>query len=179
MSADEAILNTTAPRINWLLEAMRSLTIVLGATFIGLVANMFSPKPVPLFSNKGPGAFIEEAPRISIADLREALAQKSPPLLIDARGEYNYAKAHPSGAINLGPREFMQKYEKFAPILKAAPEIVVLCESEECPLADETAKLLIDLKYRKIRVLFGGWKAYKTSGLPVESASPDVGVKNG
>ena len=156
------------PRVRWLLEFLRMSMIVLGAGFIGIVANMFAARPVPLLASDGPGSFAAEAPRIAIGELREALAQQSPPLLIDARGPESFAQGHPAGAIHLSPKDFHQKYTQFSSILKAAPQIVVLCESEDCPLSDELAKLLIDLNFHNVRVLSGGWRAYKTSGLSIE-----------
>lgn len=153
----------------WKCELRRVLVIVAGASLIGLAGNALSGRPVPLLSADGPGAWPQRAARITIPELRDALAGHKAVLILDVRGDGPFRAGHPEAAVHAPYESFIDGYNRrgLAARLRAAEIVVVLCESDECPSADRAAKLLDDLGHAGARVLQGGWAAYRASGLAV------------
>jgi len=141
---------------------------------LALILNALSDKPVPLLDKNGPGAPPERAPRITIAALKDELAAHKVILLLDVRHVETFQAAHPAQAKNAPAEEFLEYYNtlNLAMLLRAAEEVVVLCDSEQCPSADRVAKMLHTFKHDNVRVLQDGWNAYQTSGLPIEKGGP-------
>ena len=153
---------------------LRVLVIFAIASIFGLATNAFSDKPVPLLAADGPGAPPERAPRISIESLKTELASQKAILLIDVRREETFKSAHPAGAKNAPAEEFLVEYtrQNFSTLLRAAEQVVLLCDGEQCPSADRVAKMLRTFKHDNVRVLQDGWNAYEKSGLPIEKGGP-------
>ena len=156
----------------WQMELKRVLAILVLATLLALLTNAVSSRPIPLLASDGPGAWPERERRISISDLREALVGNSPPLLLDLRDARAFKIDHPAAAVHAPADEFQANYMHFSSMLQAAPRIVLMCESEDCPLADRVARFLRDLKVNNVSVLEGGWEAYKRSNLSKSGVQP-------
>ena len=158
----------TAPA--WSSTCIQALGILIASAILGLAVNALSDKPVPLFDKKGPGAPPERATRMSVSNLKEALDAKKAILLLDVRHPDKFQTAHPTGAKNAPAEEFLEYYSKLnlANLLRAAEEVIVLCDSEQCPSADRVAKTLRTFKHENVNVLQDGWNAYQSSGLPIE-----------
>lgn len=158
----------------WRVECLRALAILAAAALLALATNAFSDKPVPLLAPDGPGAPPERAPRISIDALKSALASQRALLLLDVRRPEIYAAAHPAGAKNAPAEEFLEAYTRLnlSTLLRAAEDVVLLCDSAQCPAADRVAKTLRTFKHDNVRVLQDGWVVYENSGLPVEKGVP-------
>jgi rhodanese-related sulfurtransferase len=147
--------------------------IVAASTALGLCVNYMGERPVPLLARDGPGAQPERAPRISLEALQTAMKAGRPILLLDVRREESFKLAHPLGGMNAPAEEFITHYERLnlATMLLAAETVVLVCESDQCPTGDRVSKLLSEVGHRNVKVLQGGWMAYRDSGLPVERAS--------
>ena len=96
-------------------------------------------------------------------------------LLIDARDLWFYNQGRIPGAVPLPSGEMMDtRLAKLLPDLKQAAEenrpIVVYCNGFGCKDA-RTVSRAISAKGLDVSVYGGGWKAWKKSGLPTESAS--------
>lgn len=144
-------------------DAGRAAGVLAVSTAIALLANALSARPVPLFAPDGPGAWPERAPRISAEELRAAEPQGL--VLVDVRPEEDFRARHPARAVSAPYGRFTERYPDLAPLFHSASRIVVLCEGDECPSADRVAKILQAVHPVEIRVLKGGWAAYRAAGL--------------
>ena len=157
-------------RPSWRADLLRAVAIAAVAVVLGLVTNALNEKPVPVLAHDGPGAPPEKAPRISPEKLASALNAGRAVIILDVRNAEPFRGGHPAEALNLPYASFAEHYQQLnlSTRLRAAEQIVLLCESERCPSADRAAKLLAQLGHTGIVVLHGGWEAYRAAGLPVE-----------
>ncbi len=149
-------------------DLARLLAVVAASSALGFATNALSAKPVPVFSSRGPGAWPERAPRVAADGLRSALAAGGRPLLLDVRSAEAFRSGRAEGSVNAPYDRFIDEYggPDLAPLLRAAPWVVVLCENESCPSADRVARLLAELGHPNVGVFQGGWEAYRAAGLP-------------
>jgi rhodanese-related sulfurtransferase len=164
MSSTQNASNNTA--VSWKTECLRALAIVICSSVLAIGVNAFSKNPVPLLDANGPGALPERAPRIQLAQLKEAMAANKV-LVLDVRHEDTFAKAHPQGSINAPAEKFIEHYGRLnlGAFISAAEIVVVVCDSELCPAGDRVAKILESMNHKNVRVLQGGWDAYEKAGL--------------
>lgn len=89
-------------------------------------------------------------------------------VFLDARPEFLFLEGHIPGSRNV-PYE-MDAARLPEDILALPPErtLVVYCEGGECRSSLDLAKLLHDGGLRDLRVVAGGWDAWKQAGLPEE-----------
>jgi rhodanese-related sulfurtransferase len=150
-------------------EAMRDVRrlaiLIAGSTAFALLTNALGAHPVPLFG-EGPGHAPRLSTRMTVDEFRRGTGAGKLWLLLDVRAEEAFRQGHPEGALNAPAGEFLAHYRRLglASILKAADGVVVLCESAECFSGDRVAALLEGLGPRPVRVLHGGWKAWRESG---------------
>jgi 3-mercaptopyruvate sulfurtransferase SseA len=173
VSSETVSASSSSEKAGWSLELFRALILLLAASLLALTLNALSDKPVPLLARDGPGALPERAPRVTIAELKDLLTKRVV-LLLDVRHADVFESAHPALAKNAPAEEFMEYYNKLgmATLLPAAQDVIVLCDSEQCPSADRVAKFLRGFKHDNVRVLQDGWNAYQGSGLPIEKGGP-------
>lgn len=149
-------------------EAMRDVRrlaiLIAGSTAFALLTNALGAHPVPLLG-EGPGHAPRLATRMTVSDFRRETAAGKVWLLLDVRAEESFRQAHPEGALNAPAAKFLAHYRRLglASILKAADGTVVLCESAECFSGDRVAAQLEGMGHRPVRVLHGGWKAWRES----------------
>jgi rhodanese-related sulfurtransferase len=161
-----------ASRISWARECGRSAAIMALAAVLGLGTNFLSGKPVPLLAANGPGALPERAERVNIAALKELLNGPRVVLFVDVRRADPFKASHAVGSLNAPSDEFATYYQELdlSSKLQAAEDVVLICESDDCPSADRVAKFLKDLQHTNVRVLYGGWTVYAQAGLAAEGA---------
>lgn len=156
--------------ILWGREFLRATIIVAVAGALGLTVNAIKEKPLAVLDANGPGAFPEE-PRVLPAQLKEWLNSKKTVLILDVRNDDNYNLGHAPQSIHAPEPQFDESYhaQNLETILRAADEVVVLCDSSECPAADRIAKSLREMGHKNINVLQDGWRGYlQQTDLPVE-----------
>jgi rhodanese-related sulfurtransferase len=166
MTASSPASDISAGNSSWRGDMLRALAIFALAALLGFSINALRRKPVPVVSNRGPGAVPEKSDRATVEQLKQWLSGGST-VLLDVRKEDVFRSAHPLGAVNLPADDFMRYYGSVAALLAAAERVVLLCESDQCPLADRVAARLKSLEHRAVWVLDGGWQKYQQSGLPV------------
>jgi 3-mercaptopyruvate sulfurtransferase SseA len=167
MSAVQASPNNPpAPApASWRSDLLRAAAIFAAAAVLGFSTNALRQKPVPVASSTGPGAMPEKAERVTVAELQQWRLAGSM-VLLDVRKEESFRKARPLDAINLPANDFTRYYGALAPRLAAAERIVIMCESENCPLSDRVAARLKVLEHKHVYVLEGGWQKYLEANLP-------------
>ena len=86
-------------------------------------------------------------------------------VLVDTREESEWAAGHAVGAVHLGKGVIERDIEKTIP--HASKKIVLYCGGgfRSALAADALEKM----GYRNVYSLAGGWRAWKASGLPIES----------
>jgi rhodanese-related sulfurtransferase len=165
--------NATKNAASWRGEILRLALIGLIAAVFALTTNYLRERPVPIWSATGPAAWRDAAERISCNDLKPLLKGTMKIFLLDVRSPQLFQQAHPAGAFNAPAHDFMDYYATVAPYLDVADLIVVVCNDKDCSLGDLVAHILIkDLKHERVRVLYGGWEAYKEADLPREGEAP-------
>jgi 3-mercaptopyruvate sulfurtransferase SseA len=157
----------------WRIDFFRAFIVLIASSLMALTLNALSDKPVPLLAKDGPGAMPERAPRVTIVELKELLTKRVV-FFLDVRHTDAFQSGHPALAKNAPAEEFMEYYNRLglASVLPAAQEVIVLCDSELCPMADRVAKFLRGFKHENVRVLQDGWNAYQASGMPIEKGGP-------
>ncbi len=146
-------------------DVLCAALIGVGASGVGLAVNALSPRPVPLLS-AGPGALPERQPRISAAELKSVWAEGRAVVLLDVRR--GRADGSAARAVHVPADRFHEIWAQgaLAGSLRAAKEVVVMCEGGACSTGDRVARLLRDLGFGEVRVLEGGWPSYREAGLP-------------
>lgn len=147
-------------------EFLRALAILTASTVLGLAANALSGDPVSL---SDPPRRIR-APRWTVDQLQEALEKSMPILLLDTRDEAARRRGRPKNALHVPYDRLVRDYARLGldSLLRAADACILLCESDACPVADRCAEILERFGHSNVRVLAGGWKAYRAAGLPEE-----------
>lgn len=160
-------------------ELFRAAIIVGLSAVLGLAVNAFSANPVRVLSDDPaveapapPKEVMSGAPtRISIAELMQArkVAPESV-RVVDVRSVEQYDKGHVPDAIHATLEMILKSRQDIDGLLQGATLIVAMCDGEACPKAETAADALTKFGYKNVRVLTGGWDAYKHSGNPIEEA---------
>lgn len=141
----------------------RALTIVLFGVGVGLAANQFSPRGLPLVAppkqTHGARAFIG-------LDQAAQLWLTGAALFLDARDPSDYAAGHIGNALNLPAQSFAQSFGEVAPVLTPSSELVLYCDGKECELSHHLAVSLRQAGYTNLHLLQNGWSAWRQAGLP-------------
>jgi len=85
--------------------------------------------------------------------------------LVEALGPAFFADVRLPGAVNVPPHQVDRIAARLLP--DPGVPIVVYCSSR-CASAPETARRLVELGYRDVRVYPGGKEEWAEAGLPVE-----------
>jgi rhodanese-related sulfurtransferase len=146
--------------------------VVLGALGLLVAAAVH----LPLIKRFARGEFREsffqasEYPGVRLITLEEGedLWRTAQAAFIDARRAGLYGEGHVPGARNMPAAEAGKAFPSYVPDLPRAGTLVVYCEGGDCQSSLLLAKRLHDEGFKDIRLLTGGWEAWKTAGLPEE-----------
>ena len=145
-----------------------ALAIVLGSVALGLLANHFSPHPVPVLQ-KTEGAHLALPPGITgltLAEAKRDLDAKQIPFL-DARSPEEYAAGHLPGALSLPVADFENHFLALAERLEAQPTLIVYCESADCGDGLQLAERLKEAYQGKVMLFEAGWLGWVAAKYPV------------
>jgi len=111
-----------------------------------------------------------EYPGIRLITVEEAedLWRTAQAAIIDARRTSVYAEGHVPGALSVPASEDRKALPANVLNSPRAGILVVYCEGGDCQSSLLLAKRLHDEGFKDIRVMTGGWEAWKTAGLPEE-----------
>jgi rhodanese-related sulfurtransferase len=109
---------------------------------------------------------------IDRASLADELASPTPPVLVEALGAAFFADAHLPGAINIPPGQV----DRLAPQLLTDRDarIIVYC-SGTCDMSRITARRLVGLGYRSVRIYEGGKEDWVEHGHPIDRGGAATG----
>jgi rhodanese-related sulfurtransferase len=107
--------------------------------------------------------------QMDIDAYRQLTAAGTQHILVDVREDNEWAAGHAAGAIHLGKGIIERDIETRIPDRNA--KLVLYCGGgfRSALVADNLQKM----GYKNPISLDGGWRAYKESGLPVETPSPE------
>ena len=111
-----------------------------------------------------------EYPGVRLITLEEGedLWRTAQAAFIDARRKDLYDAGHLPGARSVPASEAEKALPAGVLDLPRAGTLVVYCEGGDCQSSLLLAKRLHDKGFKDIRVMTGGWEAWKTAGLPVD-----------
>lgn len=102
---------------------------------------------------------------ITVEQLKSEMTSSNPPRLVDVREESEWTAGHAAGAAHLSKGVLERDIEKKFPDTETP--IVMYCGGgSRSALAADAAR---QMGYTQVTSLIGGFKAYKESGLPIES----------
>ena len=161
--------------------------IAISSLGIGLVANHLREKPLPFcyqsreermaaavtrlkaepsqtepsLMEKTKGSFAS----VSLDDFLERVKNKRG-LVLDARAEKEYKRAHVPGALSLPENEFEKNYANLKSRLETdkGQPLVVYCSSRSCEASTVVSEALAHLGYTDVVIFHGGWQEWVKAG---------------
>jgi rhodanese-related sulfurtransferase len=100
-------------------------------------------------------------------------------VFVDARDPDHYQEGHIPGAYELDPYHSEKEFGVVLPVCQLAEAVVVYCTGGDCEDGDTTAILLRDagIPNQKLFVYGGGFTAWETNHLPVETGPRNSGLR--
>lgn len=133
-------------------RAMEYLLIPVGC---GMISMLFHPKAA---------RFSPPEPQEGEVLLQQVAQWEAPVLWVDARETEVFEKAHIPHAISLNAGNFESNLPLLLSQWQPGDQIVVYCDTQLCDASHELAeRLRNEVGLLDVRVLFGGWSAWKTS----------------
>lgn len=125
--------------------------------------------PKPAAANQG-----AEVEFITVSELKARIAKNDPISIIDLRSANAYAGSYQKikGALHVKPRKITMRLET----LSRDREVVTYCACQADATSIRAARTLLDLGFKRVRVLKGGWNAWVEGGGQMESA-PQAGKR--
>lgn len=150
--------------------AIRAAIILVTSSLIGIGLNLASSKPLPWIYE--PSRQVEVAGiKVPLIDEKEArkLFGESGTVFVDTRNEEDYSKGHIEGAVFLTPHDNLEeRFISVEPFLPQEPHLILYCYGPQCDMAEEVARFLAQLGYRKMTIMTAGYRAWEEAGYPVE-----------
>lgn len=152
-------------------------TILLGAAAIltaaiclGLLANQFSSRRLPLFGSEQ--SLRPEVPSaVAYIGLEEVNSRREEPgvLIIDARLPEEFAAGHIEGAVSLPVADFDGQSLRLQARLRAATSLICYCDGIACDDSARLCTLLSAAGYQEVMLMFAGWEGWQQAGYPTSS----------
>jgi rhodanese-related sulfurtransferase len=143
------------------------LGMAAAGLLLGLAANYFSARPLPLFRAPAEAGTANPAVQFSEADadLVLGVGAGSGTLLLDARAAAAYRQGHIPGALSLPLGEFAQVFPPLARRLREARMLVTYCSGPNCGDARDLARRLWDRGLKNLLLYKGGMEDWNEKGL--------------
>jgi len=147
----------------------RALLIALAASLVGLGINVVSSKPVP-WTYVPPDALEISGFRVPLIDEKEArkLMDEQGTIFVDTRHKDDYDEKHVKGSIFLPQDDKEQQFIAVQPLLPEDARLILYCYGPQCDMAEEVARFLEPLGYKKMMIMTAGFRAWEKAGYPVE-----------
>ena len=146
------------------------------AVFFAFSFNQFRNSRLPLFDNWSMKARLITPSGVQLdISLIEAknLFLKEAAIIIDARPNDDYEKAHIRGARSLPWDEVDQRFMEVMKDISVYTPIITYCDGETCELSHNLAKFLLDMGFTNVKILVNGWTKWQNADLPIEKETAD------
>lgn len=140
------------------------LIILLIGICAGLLGNELSPRGLPF--KTPPKKTVEQKEYLSL-EQANAMWNLGTAFFLDAREPADFERGHIGNAFNLPAQSFADHFNKVSPMLTPESPLVLYCDGTECELSHHLRDKLHQLGYTNTHLLFNGWTAWRTAGLPV------------
>lgn len=145
------------------------LGIVLIGVGAGLAGNQLSSRGLPFKTPPKPAASAETYLALGKA---EEWWNSGGAFFLDAREPADFAAGHIGNALNLPAQSFVQHFGAVVPMLTPQTVLVLYCDGTECELSHRLRESLHQLGYTNTHLLFNGWTAWRSAGLPITVNKP-------
>jgi len=146
------------------------LGMVVAGLLLGLAANFFAAKPLPLFramAKAGPATPAVHFSEVD-ADFVMGSGAGSGTLLLDARAAAAYRQGHIPGAVSLPLGEFAQAFPPLAKRLREARMLVAYCSGPNCNDSRDLALRLWERGLKNLLLYKGGMEDWNEKGLVLD-----------
>ncbi|MBI2619577.1 MAG: rhodanese-like domain-containing protein [Ignavibacteriales bacterium] len=92
-------------------------------------------------------------------------------IFIDSRHAFDYRMGHIKDAINV-PLAEVEEQDELLSGLPPEKTLVVYCDGADCNSSLELATHLLAKGFSNVKVFFGGWNEWQSTGLPSETPAP-------
>lgn len=150
--------------------AFRAAIILVTSSLIGIGLNLASSKPLPWIYEPSPQVEVAGI-KVPLIDEKEArkLFEESGTVFVDTRDEEDYSRGHIEGAVLLAPHDNLEEsFIAAEPFLPHESHLILYCYGPQCEMAEEVARFLAQLGYRKMTIMSAGYSAWEKAGCPVE-----------
>jgi rhodanese-related sulfurtransferase len=146
------------------------LGMVALGLFLGLTANYFAARPLPLFRPlTDAGTAIPDIQFGEVdADFVQQIVPGSGMLLLDARAAAAYRLGHIPGALSLPLGEFSRVFPGLAARLRKASLLVAYCSGPTCNDSPELARVLWARGLKNLLLYRGGMEDWNEKGYALD-----------
>lgn len=146
------------------------LGMVIVGLLLGLAANFFADRPLPLFRALAETRTAAPAIQFSSvdADFVLAIGAGSATLLLDARPAAAYRLGHIPGAVSLPLGEFAKAFSRLEPGLRRARMLVAYCSGPNCGDSRDLALRLWERGLKNLLLYKGGMEDWNEKGLALD-----------
>lgn len=147
----------------------RAFLIAVAASLIGLGINLVSSKPVP-WTYVPPDQVEISGLKVPLIDETAArkLMDEDGAIFVDTRHKDDYDKKRVKGAIFLPQDDKEGQFVSVQPLLPEDALLILYCYGPQCDMAEEVARFLAQLGYKRMKIMTAGFKAWDQAGYPVD-----------
>lgn len=145
--------------------AAEAACLVLVAAVLGLVANQFSSRAVPLRGS--PARSIPVVSTLALAQAK-AIHDAGSMLFVDGRDRASYASGHVPGAVNLPAGDLEEALASEKSRMDAARGFVIYCEQPDGAVAKQVGRQMSAHGLGNLYLFPGGWRDWSAAGLPIQ-----------
>jgi rhodanese-related sulfurtransferase len=151
---------------------LRAVIIAALASVVGLGLNVVSSNPIPWVYVPPIEVELTGGVKATLIDEKEArkLLEEEGTIFIDSRHKDDYEKQHVKGALFLCPEDKEEQFVAVQPLMPEDSRLILYCYGPQCDMAEEVAKFLVQLGYKKMMIMSAGFKAWKQADYPVEGS---------
>lgn len=149
---------------------LRAFVIAAVASAVGLGLNVASSKPIPWIYVPPVELELPGGVKVALIDEKEArkFFEKDETIFVDSRHKDDYDKRHVKGAVFLPPDDKEEQFVAVQPLLPEDARLILYCYGPQCDMAEDVAKFLVQLGYKKMMIMTAGFKAWEQADFPVE-----------
>jgi rhodanese-related sulfurtransferase len=149
---------------------LRAVIIAVLASAVGLGLNLVSSSPMPWAYVPPNEVELTGGVKAVLIDEKEARKhlEEEGTIFIDSRHKDDYDKEHVKGALFLSPDTKEEQFPAVQPLMPEDSRLILYCYGPQCDMAEEVAKFLVQLGYKKMMIMSAGFKAWKQAEYPVE-----------
>jgi len=147
----------------------RAFLIAVVASLIGIGMNLVASNPIP-WLYVPPNELEISGLRVPLIDEKAArkLMDEEGTIFVDTRHKDDFDKKRVKRAIFLPQDDKEAQFVAVQPLLPEDARLILYCYGPQCDMAEEVARFLAPLGYKRMMIMTAGFKAWDEAGYPVE-----------